>query len=125
MRRDWSKYNGGVQVHQAMGDAVHPQGVGSHPGKAFALSLLVQHVQRPAQTVVMEYLGRQPRTQQAVQGLVGEELRRQVKGTAGEARRFEDHRLHRFPDAGWPGPSRRSFYSARPISWQIPATMPR
>ncbi len=93
---------GGVQVNKAVLNAVHAQGVRSHLGKHLGLPFLVQDVQRPAQAVIIEHLGCQPGPQQAVQGLVGEELRGQIEGASREAQGIQDHRLHRFPDTDLP-----------------------
>ncbi len=89
-------------MNKAVLNAVHAQGVRSHLGKHLGLPFLVQDVQRPAQAVIIEHLGRQPGPQQAVQGLVGEELRGQIEGASSEAESIQDHRLHRFPDTDLP-----------------------
>ncbi len=51
----------------------------------------LQPVQRPSQTIVVEVLGRDPRSQQPLDRLVGEELRHQVQPAIAETEPVQDH----------------------------------
>ena len=61
------------------------------PGKQCRRVMGVQPVQRPSQTVVVQQLRRDPRTQQVLHGFGRKELRDQIQPAIAEAEPVEDH----------------------------------
>jgi hypothetical protein len=59
----------------------------------------IQPVQRPSQTVVVEVLGQDPRSQQMLHRLIREELGHEVEPTIAEAESVQDQRDRRCPHA--------------------------